>query len=105
MLFPFLTVGGIETLDVRILVGLARLDVLDCHPSVLRPGGKRPAQELRPVIGPQDLGQAMLPPKLLEHADQALGRNRGVDLDMKDFAVEVVSDIERAKSLPGLQCI
>jgi hypothetical protein len=41
----------------------------------------------------------MLIPKLLKDANQALGRDRGVDLDMQYFTVEVIRDIERAESL------
>jgi hypothetical protein len=63
---------SIEPLNVGVLVGLPGLDVLDCHPGVLCPLRKRLSQELRAIVGPQDLWQTSILAQPLKNADQTL---------------------------------
>lgn len=48
-----LAVGPVETLNVGILIGLARLDMLHMHSLLLRPVDKCFSQELGAVVDPQ----------------------------------------------------
>ena len=89
-----LTEGPVEAFDVGVLVGLAWLDVADGHAVELRPVHKRFAQEFRAIVGTQNLWQPVFALELLEDADQARGRDRGVDLDVQRLAVEVVDHVE-----------
>ena len=86
--------GPVEAFEVGVLVGLAGLDVADGHAVELGPLHEGLAQELRAVVGTQDLRQAVVALELLEDADQARGRDRGVDLDVQRLAVEVVDHVE-----------
>src|SRR5690606_15762295 len=86
--------GPVEAFDVGVLVGLAWLDVPDGHAVELGPLHEGLAQELRAVVGAQDLRQAVVALELLEDADQARGGDRGVDLDVQRLAVEVVDYVE-----------
>lgn len=63
--------GPVEAFDVGVLVRLARLDVPDGHAVELGPLHEGLAQELRAVVGAQDLGQAVVALELLEDADKA----------------------------------
>lgn len=101
----FLAVGAVEALDVGVLVRLAGLDVLDRHAVCLRPLHERLAEELRSVVHAQHLRQGPLLADLLEQPDQPLRRDRGVDLDVDDLAVEVVGDVEGAEAAAADQCI
>src|SRR3546814_16992599 len=76
-------------LDIGVLVGLARLDVTDGHAVELGPLHEGFAQELRAVVGAQALRQAVVGLELFEDADQARGRDRGIDLNVQRLAVEV----------------
>lgn len=58
--------GSVEALDERILIGLARLDVLHRYPLVAQPLHKRLAQELRTVVRANDLRQPMQTLQLFE---------------------------------------
>lgn len=43
--------------------------------------------------------------ELLEDADQAVGRDRGIHLDVQCLAVEVVDDVEGPEATTAGQCI
>ena len=45
----------------------------------------------------------MLSLKLLKHADKTRGRDRGINLNMKRFSVEIVCHVECAVPLTGMQ--
>src|SRR3546814_1156093 len=70
------------------------LDVTDGHAVELGPLHEGFAQELRAVVGAQDLRQAVVGLELFEDADQARGRDRGIDLNVQRLAVEVVDHVE-----------
>ena len=74
--------GPVEAFDVGVLVGLAGLDVADRHAVELGPLHEGLAQELRAVVGAQDLRQAVVTLELFKNADQTRGRDRGIDLDV-----------------------
>lgn len=58
--------------DGGVLVGLARLEVLDGHAVGFGPLHERLTQELGPVVGSQYLRQSVVALQLLEDAHQAL---------------------------------
>lgn len=68
----FVAERTVETFNVRVLVGLARLDVLDGHAMGFRPLHEALAQELGAVVGAQYLWQSTLVVQLLEDAYQPL---------------------------------
>lgn len=86
--------GPVEAFDVSVLIRLARLDILDGHAVVLGPAGEGLTEELRAVVGSQHLGQATCPLQPIEDADQSLGRDRGVDLDVHRLTIEVIDHVE-----------
>ncbi len=51
-----LAVGEIKSLNVSILIRVARLNVLDCHAVGFGPFGKYLPRELGTIISPQYLG-------------------------------------------------
>src|SRR3546814_2113820 len=110
-LFPYTTLclslaeGPVEAFDIGVLVGLARLDVTDGHAVELGPLHEGFAQELRAVVGAQDLRQAVVGLELFEDADQARGRDRGIDLNVQRLAVEVVDHVEGAEAAAAGQRI
>lgn len=66
----FLAEGAVEAFDVGVLVGLARLDVLDGHAVGLGPLHESLAQEFRSIVGAQHLRQPMVALQLLEDPNQ-----------------------------------
>src|SRR5690606_13489652 len=92
----FLAEGPVEAFDEGVLVWLARLDVLDGYAIGFEPLDKGLAQKLRAVVAANDLRQLALLLQLLEHADQALGIDGSIDLDVHHLAVEVVKNVEGA---------
>lgn len=94
----FLPERAVEPLDVGVLVGLARLDVLDRHALALGPLGEGLAQELGAVVGSQHLRQPLITLQLLEDPDQAQRGDRGIDLDVQRLPVEIVLDVERPEA-------
>lgn len=60
--------GPVEALDVSVLIGFSRLDVLDGHAGALGPVDEGLAEELRSVIDPQDLRQRSFAADLIEAA-------------------------------------
>jgi hypothetical protein len=93
-----LAIGAVESLDVGVLVRLARLDVLDRHAGLLGLLDEDLAQELRAVVRAQHLRQGSLLTDVLEDAHQQLRLDRRVDLGMDDLAIEVVGDVEGAET-------
>jgi hypothetical protein len=87
--------GSVEVFDVGVLVGLAGLDVSDCHAVELGLLHEGFAQEL---VGAQDLVQAVVALELLEDADQAGGRDRGVDFDVQRLAVKTLGHAEGSEA-------
>src|SRR3546814_7549441 len=81
------------------------LDVTDGHAVELGPLHEGFAQELRAVVGAQDLRQAVVGLELFEDADQARGRDRGIDLNVQRLAVEVVDHVEGAEAAAAGQRI
>ena len=49
---PLVPDGSIVALDVRILLGFARLDVLDGNPTLLGPRQERATDQFRAVVHP-----------------------------------------------------
>jgi hypothetical protein len=90
--------GPVEALGLGVLVRLAGLDVPDRKAMVLGPADELLAEELGPVVDPQYRRQPALRLEVLEDADQAHGGNRGVYLDVKCLAIEVVDDVEQPES-------
>jgi hypothetical protein len=84
---------AVEAFDERVLVRLVGLDVLDCHAVRFESAGERFAKKLRPVIGAHHLRQAMVVPDLLDHAQQSMRVDRGVDLYMQRLAVEAIDHV------------
>ena len=88
------SIGSVEAFDIRVLVWLSGLDVVDQDAMVSAPGRKRLAQELRTVVGAQHIGQAAFRCQLFEHPDQARARQRGIDFNLQRLPVEVIQDVE-----------
>lgn len=64
----------------------------------IRPGLKDEAHEFRPVVDAKPLRVPVDLDQLIERAHHADRRERGVDLNTKRFAVEVIDDVKRAKA-------
>ena len=69
--YHFLTVGAIQALYKRILIGLTWLDILNRYTGLFGPSHEHLAQEFRAVVRPQDLGQALLSLESLDYTHQA----------------------------------
>ena len=65
---------AVESLDIGVLVGLAKFEVVDHYTLSTALVGKGIAHKFRAVIGAQHLRHASLGFDLLENAHQALGR-------------------------------
>lgn len=88
----------VEALDVAVLVGLAGLDVLDRHAGRFGPLREGVAQKLGTIVGSQHLRQPAFLAQPFEDTDQSLRRDRGVDLHLQQFAIEIVDDVEEPET-------
>lgn len=97
--------GPVEPLNLGILSWLAKLDVDERDPVSGCPVLQGLADELRPIVETQALRLAECFDQFVERADDAAGRQAGVDLDPQRFAVEVVVDVEGPEPPAGPQGI
>jgi hypothetical protein len=65
---------------------------------VLAPGGEFGGDEFGAVVDADLAGQWTAFLELFEHADDALGGQRGVHFDGEDLADAFVEDVERAEA-------
>lgn len=72
----FFSICSIESLNVGVLIGLTRLDVLDRHAGVFGPAHKHLAEKLRSVICSEYLRQSMLVAQQRKYSDQPERRDR-----------------------------
>ena len=82
----------VEPLDVGILVGLARLDVVDRHPVVGAPVDERLREKFRPVVRPQGRRAAVDGHEFVEHPDDALTGHRQAHRDLQALPIPFVDD-------------
>ena len=90
----FVPVRLVEPFDVRILVRLSGLNILNRHPVFFSPSDELTAEKLGAVVGSQGLGQATLQAKPLEHSNQPFAGDRRVNLNMQQLAVEIVDHVK-----------
>lgn len=91
----FAAQAAVDALDVGVLGRLAWLDVMEGDAVTVAPGNEFVGDELGAVVDADLLGPRPAFPDLVEHADDPLGGQRGVDLNGKDFAHAFVDDVER----------
>ncbi len=75
--------AAVEALDVGVLGGFARLDVVEADSVQLAPGHELRGDELRAVVDADLLGQLMAVLELLQDADDTHRRKRCFHLDGK----------------------
>lgn len=92
----FVAEAAVEAFDVAVLHGAAGLDVKEPNVVLFTPGDELGGDELGSVVDPDLSGQRMAVLELFEQPDDALGRQRGVDLDGQGLAHAFVEDVERA---------
>lgn len=68
---PFLAHGSVESFDIRILLRLARLDVIEPDVILSSPFDDRCAQVLGPVVAPNSFGPATPTDDLPQRTDHA----------------------------------
>ena len=71
-----LSVAAINALDVGVLIGFARFDIVNQHAVGLARANEDLTQELRAVVGSQHIRQPTPDLELLEHAYQPPARQR-----------------------------
>ncbi len=97
MIQPFVLDCAVVALDICVLLGLPRLDVLDGDLVLLSPYSQLFADVFGPIIHPD---RARLSPPFddpVEAACHPFGWQREIDLDPQPFAIEVIKDIQQAK--------
>jgi len=101
----FAAIRAIETLDVRVLIGFAGLDVLQPYSVLFAPSRERMRDELRPVVTADGAWRAMDREQLLEHADDARAGQRRTDFYSEGFAVAFIQHVQRAEAPPVVEHI
>jgi len=89
-----------EALDIGVLRGFARLDVLQGDALALSPLGQRVGDELRAVVQANLQRRTSHLHQFVERPDDARSRQAGVDLDAQALAVELVDDVEGSEPAP-----
>ena len=96
-------IAAIEAFDVGILIGFARLNVVQRHPVRLAPVDERLRDKFWPVVGAQRTRTPVQCDEILEDPDDAWARDGRRDFDRQPFPVPLVEDRQRAKSLAAVQ--
>jgi hypothetical protein len=96
--------AAIETLDVRVLRRLAGLNEVELHTVLRGPGFQLGRDEFGSVVDAQRLRKTVRPHERVEHAHDACGGQRGVDLDRVALAGIRVDDVERAERAAVREC-
>jgi len=89
---------AMKALDVRVLDGLARADEHELDAVAVRPDVQRAGDELRTIVHHNASGKAAVCGELLERRDDSRRRQRGVDVDARTLARELVDHRETAKA-------
>ena len=87
-------VAAVESLNIRVLIRLARFDVVNHDIVVIAPVREYLTPELRAVVRAQHLWQAAFVLELFEHTHQARARQRCIDLNLQCLPVEVIQYIK-----------
>jgi len=101
----FIPVRPVKTFNVGVLVWFPGLDVLDHHADGFSPGNEFAAQELRPVIDPENIRQPPLQSQALKDPNQASAGYGCVNLDMNYLAVKIVHHVKGSKPFAGREHI
>ncbi len=97
--------GSVEPFDVRILRGLARLDVSQTDAVSLCPDFQPIRDQFGAIVHPDLFGKAPPQQQHFQDPDHTLGRQGGIHLDPQGFPVEVTQDIQGAKGSAARQAI
>lgn len=98
---PIISNGPIVPLDIRVLLGLARLNMLQADVLLRSPNLKIVADILRPVVETDDSVLSTPFYDLLKRPNHPFGRQGEVDLDAEAFAIEVVDHVEQTEAAPS----
>ena len=88
---------AVVSLDVGVLLGLARLDVLDCNPLFLGPYQQLATDVFRAVVHPNGAGLAAPFDDPVQAANDTFGGPRDVDLNAQACTGEVVQHVQQPK--------
>lgn len=102
---PLVAHCSVESLDVGVLLGLARLDVFDVNPSDSGPTQQRGTDVLWAIVTANHLRPAAPDHALCQRTHYALRRQREVHLDAQSPAVEVVDHVEQPDAATVLQLV
>ena len=85
---------AVEAFDMGVLGGFSRGDEAVIHLPLMRPAVQGEPGKLRAVVGEQALRSPAQFDQPVEHADNAVARQRGVSLDPQALTGVVVDDRE-----------
>lgn len=97
---PVVAHSTIVSLHVGVLLRLARLDVVDTNPVLLRSDLQAMADILRTVVATYGFRLAAPFHDLLQYPDDSLGRQREVRFDGQAIPVEVIDHVQQATTSP-----
>lgn len=86
---PLVANGSVVALDVGILLGLARMDVLDENSSRLSPRQERAADQFWVVVHPNGQGLASSLDDAIQRPHHPLRRHRDVCFDAQPFTLRI----------------